>query len=110
SLAPPAERDVQPLAHPRQRHVPQAQFGLERSIILERVVVRNEPLFGAGEKDGSPLPSLALMDTAQSRGFVLRSRVHLLAHGHRIEPFGQAKVGPPCARPQAGYDLPLATA
>jgi hypothetical protein len=54
--------------------------------------------------------ALALMDIAQSRGFVLRSRVHLLAHGQRIEPFGEAKVGPLCERPQAGYDLQLAIA
>ena len=55
-----AVRHVQSLPHARQRHVQQAQFAVERIVILQRVVVRDETFFGAGQKYRSPLPSLAI--------------------------------------------------
>ena len=76
-----------------------AQVGVAGS-----VVVGNHAFFGAREKDNSPFLSFALMHAAQPRGFVLRRGVDLLAHGQRVEPFGEAKVGPLRDSPQAADD------
>ena len=49
TLALAAIRDEQSLPHARQRDVQQAQFVVQGFVIVQRVVVRDEALFGAGE-------------------------------------------------------------
>ncbi len=61
---------MESLPHARQRHVQQAQFAVERIVILECAVVRNESFFCASQKDGAPLAALTVMDAAQLGGFV----------------------------------------